>query len=319
MSISQEALAALTMSSEGFDARLRRVDHTWETDGQQLEGHCYYLNFRNDDISIDEFVDYIFRQIIYFCLPSGEIAKLRAKYNETQNVAIWVAAIEKAKAMFVKASESELTLGEPGELILHIMLELVLNAPQLVAKMSLKTNSNVPYHGSDAVHVRYNDEAQKLDIIWGESKLYQQLSSAMDDAVTSIKSFNGDGKGDSPRVRDLQIVRDYASVEDEDLEAVLLEYFDPYNDSSNKTIEYYSCLFGFDYSVYNRLDRRGDRDIDEYFVEEYKKRIESAHDLWVNKVANGKIDSMRFIVFMWPFKNVSDLRRRFMSKLGIDA
>lgn len=63
-------------------------------------------------------------------------------------------------------------MGEPGELIAFVILEAFFQAPQIACKMYLKTNENMPVHGS--VHIKFDESKDSIEILWGESKLYQR-------------------------------------------------------------------------------------------------------------------------------------------------
>ena len=52
-------------------------------------------------------------------------------------------------------------------------------APQLIAKMSLKTNPKMPVHGADGVHVRYSKADKRLLLYWGESKVHADVGAAI--------------------------------------------------------------------------------------------------------------------------------------------
>ncbi|MDE8757136.1 DUF1837 domain-containing protein [Pectobacterium polaris] len=80
--------------------------------------------------------------------------------------------------------------GEAGETLLFFLLEAIIGAPQIVAKMELKTNSNDEVKGSDGIHIKWNEEDDLVDFYFGESKLYKRVSAAMDAALESIESFH---------------------------------------------------------------------------------------------------------------------------------
>jgi hypothetical protein len=68
----------------------------------------------------------------------------------------------------------------------YLLTEWILEAPQLLAKMSLKTNKEMPVHGADGVHVRFCEDAQQLRFYWGESKLYADVGQGITAAVSSV-------------------------------------------------------------------------------------------------------------------------------------
>ena len=84
--------------------------------------------------------------------------------------------VNKAKGRFVKSDGS----GEVGELILFALLESFKNAPQILNKMSLKTNRNVHYHGLDAIHLGVDGD--NFVLYYGEAKVRGDHKRAIQDA-----------------------------------------------------------------------------------------------------------------------------------------
>lgn len=81
--------------------------------------------------------------------------------------------------------------GEIGELLLFSFLESDLKAPKLLTKMELKTNPNMYFNGADGVHyLKLADGNYQL--IFGESKVYDELSKGISAALDSIKAFKND-------------------------------------------------------------------------------------------------------------------------------
>ena len=191
---------------------------------------------------------------------------------------------DQARNLFIHSvNEKGAQLGEPGELIAFIILEYFFNAPQIACKMFLKTSEKMPVHGSDSVHIRLSGEDNKLELIWGEAKLYQNLSDGLENALDSIFSFVDIDNGRSSRDRDIDIIKDMPDVESEEMQEELCRYFDPYSEESNNWKEVFCCLVGFDYSLYSNIKGNSDKEIEEYFKKEYLKRIATAHRLFEKK------------------------------------
>jgi hypothetical protein len=93
---------------------------------------------------------------------------------------------QQALDLFKRANKKTNRNGEFGELITYILIELVLKAPQFLAKMSLKTSSQMPIHGSDGIHVSFDSKNGNLILYWGESKCYSSIKTALKNAVKSV-------------------------------------------------------------------------------------------------------------------------------------
>jgi hypothetical protein len=190
---------------------------------------------------------------VYFCLPRKERQRQLDKFAEKNDLRHLQDMFDKAKRLLIQAKEQKKTLGEPGELILFILLETMLKAPQIACKMYLKTSEEMPVHGSDGIHLAFDEPTKTLTLYWGESKIYSDLSKALDEVCSSITAFTTQKNGKAPRYRDIDILKDHMDVQDEATREAILEYFDPYSEKHNKLREVYACFVGFDFSFFNKL------------------------------------------------------------------
>lgn len=81
--------------------------------------------------------------------------------------------------------------GELGELLLFSFLESDLKAPKLLTKMELKTNPNMYFNGADGVHYLKLTNGD-FQLIFGESKAYEDLRDGINAAIESIFKFKND-------------------------------------------------------------------------------------------------------------------------------
>ncbi len=304
---------------DGFRSRLREVSLKWTGKEITAEGKFFYLSFRDGKPTVNEFIDYIYNQIIPFCIPAKEILETAKKFEETKDTALWLRLGDKARNLFIKAKNEKVTTGEPGELILYIILEAALLAPQVACKMYLKTSEMMPVHGADSMHMKYDNVFSVLTLYWGESKLYKQLSAALDEIMKSISAFVSPAGGRSPKERDIDIIKDHISLPSitEDFKKALLEYFDPYSESSNLLREFHACFAGFDYDVYSDLSKISKNKLAQHFQNKYFSRIESACSLFEHKIKESGLNHLGFYLFLLPFPSVEELRKKFLKKLGV--
>ncbi len=102
----------------------------------------------------------------------------------------------------------------------------------------------------------------------------------------------------------------------QDFKKALLEYFDPYSESSNLLWEFHACFAGFDYDVYSDLNIMKKDKIDQYFQEKNFSRIKSACSMFENKIKESGLNHLGFYFFLIPFPSVKELRKKFLRKLG---
>lgn len=241
-----------------------------------------------------------------FCIPRSKIERAQAEYEKTKSTAAIVNLHEQARSLFVKSESS----GEGGELLLFILMEQVLQRPQLISKMALKTNSQVHVHGSDGIHASLADDGV-LDIYWGESKLYKSSSEAFRDCFESIAPYLRPD-GDDRRKQDLLLVREHLNVTQIELAAHLLEYFDETNPKTLKVRWNGVCLVGFDHDDYPNITA-----LDDLQHETLSKAVSRWHRTVGNRVTEFEIIGVKVDLFCIPMPNVADLRARVLKRMGV--
>jgi len=320
--VSKLAEIALAGTHSGLKARLRQIEFNWTTDGIKAEGTFCYLAFRDGQLTQDDFVEFVYYNIVPFCLPRAQVRSFFDKYAAARDERIFHEAADAAKELFIKAKNKNPKSGEPGEVVLFSLLEGILKAPRLVAKMRLKTNPNMEVYGSDAIHMKYQPDDESLTIYWGEAKLYGQLSNALDEIATSIKSFreySSERKG-AQREFDIDLIQAHPDLDTPDVAATrdaLLAYFDPYTEHSNKVREIHACLAMWDWSFCKTLNELDPDKAEDLFKRKYRERIESACSLFIEKIKTQGLDKFRFHFFLIPLADVKDFRRRFCNKVGL--
>lgn len=244
------------------------------------------------------------RAAMDFCIPRSRVEQALKHLRETGSTSHFSRLEQQARELFVAGDET----GEGGELLLFLLMEQVLELPQLLAKMSLKTNSNVHVHGSDGVHAKLADDGV-LDLYWGESKLYKSSSAAFTDCFESIAPFLG-VEGDTRR-RDLLLIRDNLNVQQEDLAAHLLQYFDETSPKALQVRWNGVCLVGFDYSTYPDIKKLADEQavIIAKAAEQWQKAI-------LDRLEKNGLLTVNIDVFCIPFPDVDAMRKMVRKKLG---
>ena len=300
---------ALAGNYQGFDVRIRELQHTWSSSGLKLTGRCFYLSLRDGKPTLDEFVDYMFNRLIPYCVPRAEREEAERKFAETGDYTHILSVQAKARELFIR-SRKRRTTGEPGELVLFILLEAALKAPQLVCKMSLKTNENMPVHGADGIHVQWSQDGD-IVLVWGESKLYKKLPQALSSIVSSVSDF-ASSRAPTKRKRELDIVRDHANIPPGKARDMLLEYLDVYSEKSNQLTEIHACLAGYDSDVYSALSGKG---AEEVLRDRYLSRVEAKLSGFAKKVGASNIRELTLCLMLLPFPSVEDLQARFLARV----
>lgn len=262
----------------------------------------------NNTPAVDLLAGAMSRSALDFCIPREKISAAHRKLTNSGSTEDLMSLAEQARQLFVASTKS----GEGGELLLFLLMERVLQRPQILSKMALKTNTQVHVHGSDGVHASLAEDGV-LDVYWGESKLYDSSSVAFKDCFESIAPFLRTD-GDERRKQDLLLVRDHLDVTEAKLAAHLLEYFDDSNPKRLKVRWNGVCLVGFNHESYPNVE---DTDTDN------QARIRAAVQRWhrtlKNRITEFEVVEVNIDVFCIPMPDVNDLRARVMNRLGVSA
>ncbi len=295
-------------------ARIKHLDYNTDVCGERIDVRCSYIAFRDGQPTFNEFVAVLADHVISFCLPRKEIRAAQKILVNGDHVAagrIMNQLATKARELFIKAKKGSHRSGEAGEILLYLLTEWLLKAPQIVSKMYLKTNTQMPVHGTDGIHARYDESTQKLYLYWGESKAHGSLSSALGSALDSIFGFLTEGY----HQREIDIVSAYADFDGLGMEAkeAFLRYLDPYEPASNQRVITHSCLLIFDFTP--SLSDKPDT-VEASFIVEVNKIVGAFIQSIKDLVSEKELGSQRFEFFLMPVPSVQEFRDKFQAIIG---
>lgn len=314
-SVLETALAQLCSRLDDFDHHFRRLPFDWPVDGSPVTGVFLHPLFGAEGVDVDALVEHIYRALVPFCLPRGEIGRVTKAAMAAGDIHSIIGLGDRARELFVRTRGAAIAGGEAGELILFLLMEAMMKAPLLVSKMSLKTNSNMNVHGRDGIHLRYSNELGGLVLHLGESKLHKGLADAVDDAISSILDYLNDL---ALRRREVAIVNANMDLtglttEAEDhLRAVL----NPYSSRPAVVHREHTCFIGFDYVGYAKVAGIDAASLETEFQRVYTKRATTAVPLIRGKTA-ALPPTTRLRFFVMPFPDITAFRRTFSQKLGV--
>jgi hypothetical protein len=291
-----------------LDAYISSVENAKIVEGTYTNVRCYMINFDGHDFPrSNDLGKVLIEYLLDYSIPRNEIKKAQIKDLENNTSKHISALNRKARELFTTVSKT----GEPGEVLLYLMTQSFLKLPQAITKMSLKTNSKLHYNGADGVHLGYDTENQKLNIYWGEAKLYQSHGEAIKNCFESLAPFLA--ASDTYRVRDLELLTSNVDTYEESFADALINYLDPDHPSYNAVEFKGVCLIGFDYTKYPKEQRK---------IKQKQVLIDVTNDLetWISKLQvaiNGHqgLNNIVIEVFILPFPSVSEFRSTFLEVL----
>lgn len=229
------------------DTHLKILDTNILIDDSKTQVHCYRLPIDgNGRVRFKPLAEYLRNRILDYSIPRKRINEAKKSFDQTGSTALFIKLENEAKELFTSLSKS----GEGGELLLFAFAEAVFGLSQIICKMSLKTSSQMHYHGSDGVYAESTDGGS-LKVYWGESKLYNDASTAVRDCLSSLAPFLVEPDGeDSAHSRDIFLINEFANFDNPELVEGLKQYF---NLDDPKSLLLRHCgiaLIGFDSDQY---------------------------------------------------------------------
>lgn len=315
-----QAMKDLLKDHSGLGIRLKEVPFNWTSGMHRLTGSFHYITFADGVPTVQEFVEYLYDCLIPYCLPKAKVNEALSGIDLKADYTRIVRLHDDARSLFIRAKNQLESGGEPGELILYALLEWVLKAPRLVSKMYLKTNNNMPVHGTDGIHLGYDEKNDLLTIYFGESKIYQNFSGAADAAFKSMSELLANAGQISREIEILNNLSDLASLPPA-FQNKIRDYINPYS-KSELTLQkrvVHACLLGFEYNAYKRILKMKPEQVASTFEDKYKQRIASACRVIERRYVDRLPVTTNLHLFLLPFPSLSTFRSAFYAKLGITA
>lgn len=307
MTIINEVNKFVSVNKQDFDACIDVIEHSFCIKSLCAEVRFHHLKFDgNGRPMVKALAEKLYEYIIEYCFSMQD----RCEPLSSQQ---WLALAKQARSLFRHpkvTDDSPDKTGEAGETLLFFLLEAIIGAPQLVAKMELKTNSNDEVKGSDGIHIKWNETDKVVDFYFGESKLYQKISSAMDSALKSIDDFH---TNEMYKHEFGMATKHYKYAKDEVREAVR-KLFVSGEPGSDVRVNH-ACLIGFDWNGFDKLDYGSSISINEQFVTELTNTLPQWINLLDEKFSKFNRKYLRFDVFFIPFPSVVDFRNEFNKAL----
>ncbi|MGP5431578.1 HamA C-terminal domain-containing protein [Enterococcus malodoratus] len=303
ISISQKAIDAVKSFEFLKDLEL------FEGQGNSTTMHIFMPRLNGREFDFEDFQANLLEVVVDFSLSRSTVKKYEADRK-------WQQMSKEARQKFRDYTSNT---GELGELILYTFLEGHLSAPQILSKMSLKTTSGDYTKKSDRIHFVKEDNSERYHLIFGEAKMYQDISSAFKNAFQSI-SIHQDGKDFEKSLISSQI--DSELMNDEDKQFVTDILYPSRTKTDVKVSDAFGIFIGFEID-----DARGktlSEDEYESWVKNeigsiIQKRIKTIErylsDEW-DFTENSKtyhktsLIGKYFYVYLMPFTNLNENRKR---------
>lgn len=286
-------------------------------DGGHHRSKLLFLRFEEDVPRDDAFIEHLLDSIIAYAIPKKKRQVAIARSNESRTRADTrpLARLHReARRLFLEYDPDNTgRFGEVGELIAYCVAERHLGAAQIAAKLSLKTNSNMPVHGIDGIHAKFADGV--MNVFWLESKLAQSANDGAKEFAISTAAFSSNR---AQYLRELTIITDFSNLDalPQDQKDVLLSYFDMYD--SESVLQKRDRHVGFicyDETLYAKGisvdDSKPPSIHEEHFVERYAKKHKHHDDALLKHLNSNNVKSTKLQAFFIAVPSVDGLRQKF--------
>lgn len=212
--------------------------------------------------------------------------------------------------------------GELGELLLFCFLEGHLEAPKILTKLELKTSNQMYVNGSDGIHLKKISN-NSYHLIFGESKMYKDLSAAFKKAFESIHDFkykmdnNGVSKSGIAFEKGL-ISRHIDNIMfDEDEEELVNILLYP-NSKANTNIildDAFSIFVGYEIDISEEQKTCSIEDFPHKIKEKIKTQIDKFKPKIYEFIEDKKLLGHTFYIFIVPFTDIDVNREKILGKV----
>ncbi len=267
--------------------------------------NLFTLKVKNNAFSYDELIAELGNKLHYFALSRKQINQLKKddKLNDL---------VKKAKAKLKHHTDNE---GELGEILLYCLLESHLNAPKILTKLELKTNSNDYVKGADGVHLlKLSDSDYQL--ILGESKLNSDLKQGIYEAFGSINKLL---TSTSKMEFEIDLINSELVKEayEEDSYNILKKIIVPSAKEDETYLDYsFGIFLGFDITITDVELKLSNSDFRTNIREKIKNEIIKAKDSINYQLKKKGYSGYQFYVYVVPFSDLQNKRKDIIKQIS---
>lgn len=268
--------------------------------------NLHILKIENNQFCYPELINELSNHFISFSLSRKDISdfKKNEKYGELYR---------KAAAKFRDYNVNE---GEAGELLLFCFLEAHLKAPKILTKLEIKLSSNDYAKGSDGIHL-LELAPKNYQLIFGESKLYQKLTTSLTKAFESIHDFRTRKKNnihDEIGLINSQLCKE---AFDEDLYQFLKSVIMPKASDTDPIVKNnaFAIFAGFEIDPTEEEKRLSNDKFLSLIKSKIKAEVEGKMRHIKKKIEEYGLYSYTFYVYAFPFMKLDETRKEIIKKI----
>ncbi|MDP2042256.1 MAG: DUF1837 domain-containing protein [Algoriphagus sp.] len=268
--------------------------------------NLHILKIENNQFCYEELIEHLGESMIPFALSRKQI-------KEFEKDKRWHGLVKEASRKFRDYNVND---GEAGELLLFCFLEAHLKAPKILTKLEIKLSSNDYAKGSDGIHL-LELAPKNYQLIFGESKLYQELTTSLTKAFESIHDFKTRKKNNI--YDEIGLINSQLCKEafDEDLYQFLKSVIIPKASDTDPIVKNnaFAIFAGFEIDPTDDEKRLTNDKFLALIKSQIKEDVERKMNHIKKKIEEYELYSYTFYVYVFPFMKLDETRKEIIKKI----
>lgn len=326
-SLNESSFNKIYTPISGFDNIVIKVHEISIQSTPKLSLLC--LSFNEDLPKEKEFISTIFYELINYCIPKPKLLKEqeRAKKMGKSTPTLYMELFKEARDSFIaykntianedNQKNNNIRYAEIGELIAYCIAITYLKAAQLVSKMALKTNSEMPVFGLDGIHASIGENGE-LTVFYLESKMTRKYEDGIEQYSKSVAGFENSSKNKSNEYRIIKDLSNLDALEGDEREKAK-NYFDPYSTESSEVRERFVGILTHSDACYQiKIPIDDEKPIDihfENFKNNYMKSVEEKANKLAKSFMKNEVTASKCRTFMFAVPDIDLLKEYFAKEM----
>ncbi|QQS27507.1 MAG: DUF1837 domain-containing protein [Sphingobacteriales bacterium] len=270
--------------------------------------NLYILKIENNEFCYPELIDNLRNHFISFSL-SRKVINDFIKDNR------WGELYTKAASKFRDYNVNE---GEAGELLLFCFLESHLKAPKILTKLEIKLSSKDYAKGSDGIHLLKETDTN-YQLIFGESKMEQKLTTSISNAFASINDFRTRTKNninDEIGLLNSQLCKEtFDGHSYQFLKSVIMPKANSKNPITKNNA--FAIFAGFEHNPTPEERSLSNVDFLKLIKDKIKKEVGGKMNHIKKKIDEYDLHGYTIYVYVFPFMKLDETRKEIIKKITL--
>ena len=290
---------------------LESFDLLWSKDLDKYKKNklnLFVLKINSNEFDYDLLIDMLLDPVIDYSISR----QVKERYKNRP-----ATLSKKAREKFVEYARNN---GELGELLLFCFLETHLGAPKILTKLELKTSTSHYVNGADGVHFLKLPDGN-YQLIFGESKTYQDIDGAIRDAFKSIYNFkngiNDKGNQKSGIQYEKSLISDnlfkeaFSDEERDFLESLIY----PTKNRNFDVDDAFGIFIGFQIDVSDEEKGMPTADFRKLVKSRVDDEVSKCLASIQQKIVENKLQGHNFYIYVLPFTDINSKRKKIMEAI----